>query len=693
MFFFSITLYLYNMKKQNLTEEIYRMRKLMNFDSKEYRDNTTSYDKLFEERLLTHRLIKEQQTEEPELFDWTDGGKYSWSNAKIKSLVKYVESVDTHFNAKYKDTDIYQQMLAWFESNDSKETRDSLKSWLFNDIYYGIPTPSEKVKKKKVKNAGEGNQFDRQLNEKLKTTFETAIKIANNLKINPIKGLKATKQDIVTVLGKLNTEFLEMSKNGILISKDEIMDILDILEPFIIVNDTTYTPINTEIDVTDYIDGETKQPYTDDIISIYNNIGEMYKNIKQKLKNSTSKAGLDVDIDSDDDVLVTVEPAEAIKFRKNVLTELVEVINKGKVQEKSITEISKMFRYVDKIDIFNDASDNVLGWKNKVKVDAIPRMVTGEIPVVQYPLNGDTDKSQNLFPDDGVTLSDGARTAIKAIMGEIKKMIDKQQTVVDGLIEKFPKLKDELELEILSIDFYAYSSTSKVRTRYGTNSKNYSEKNNIALSADRIKAMKLAATNAADRYIPDYVDDITDVLSQSNPNIGPGWNKLDGSYANGQPVPLDSSGYGKMFIDAYKRYEKSTGKKLTPRQFFSNRSTKAAVNASQLLGYKVSQEELSKEYESVYSPFRLATFGVGVTLRLPDVIVMRSEEEEFVVAVTPNLGIKVEVSESFDWKGWSKRTGRKLKKFFKKFKIKKRRKTGGKAIDWSKVCLTCCPKF
>ena len=89
----------------------------------------------------------------------------------------------------------------------------------------------------------------------------------------------------------------------------------------------------------------------------------------------------------------------------------------------------------------------------------------------------------------------------------------------------------------------------------------------------------------------------------------------------------------------------------------------------------------------------MATFGVGVTLRLPDVIVMKSEEEEFIVAVTPNLGISVDVSESFDWKGWAKRTKRKLKKFFKKFKIKKRRKTGGKAIDWSKVCKTCCPKF
>tara|TARA_R110002020_G_scaffold469531_1_gene694627 strand:- start:715 stop:2262 length:1548 start_codon:yes stop_codon:yes gene_type:complete len=37
------------MKKQNLTEEIYRMRKLMNFDSKEFNENTTSEDQLIEE--------------------------------------------------------------------------------------------------------------------------------------------------------------------------------------------------------------------------------------------------------------------------------------------------------------------------------------------------------------------------------------------------------------------------------------------------------------------------------------------------------------------------------------------------------------------------------------------------------------------------------------------------------------------
>ena len=43
------------MKKQNLTEEIYRMRKLMNFDSKEFNENTTSEDKLIEEYFINEQ--------------------------------------------------------------------------------------------------------------------------------------------------------------------------------------------------------------------------------------------------------------------------------------------------------------------------------------------------------------------------------------------------------------------------------------------------------------------------------------------------------------------------------------------------------------------------------------------------------------------------------------------------------------
>ncbi len=49
------------MKKQNLAEELYRMRKLMNFDSKEFNENTTSLDRLVESKILTKMLNEEEE--------------------------------------------------------------------------------------------------------------------------------------------------------------------------------------------------------------------------------------------------------------------------------------------------------------------------------------------------------------------------------------------------------------------------------------------------------------------------------------------------------------------------------------------------------------------------------------------------------------------------------------------------------
>ena len=653
---------------KSLIEERKRMQEIMGFT---YKDN--SHDILSEE-FIKRSLIKEQQTEEPELFDWTNGGKYTWENAKIKSIVKYVESVDTYFNAPYKDNEIYQSMLAWFESNDSTETRKSLKSWLFGDIYYGVPQSSDNQKKKSP--STEENGFDRDLNNKLKDVFVTAIEVAN----------KVNDPNIKTSITKLNTELLEMQKNNILISKDEIMDILYLIEPFIVVNNNSYEPINPDVEKP--IDEKRKE-------KIYKKIKDRYKDVKRNLRD-TKSAGLKVRIDSDDDVLVTVKPEEAIQYRKNVLTELIDVINTGKVAEKNITDISKMFGYVNEIEIFNDASGSVAGWEKDVKTEKIPRMVTGEIPVVQYPANPETEKgteeARDMFPDDGDQLSDKARKAIQLIMKEIRDMINEKEAEVEELRKQHPKIAKDLNIEILSLDLYAYSSTSKVRTAYGSNSKNYSEANNVALAEARINTMKNAAISGAKRYLDGYVDDINDILSQTRPNVGPGWSKLDGVYANGKPVPLDNDSYGKMFMDAYKRYEKSTGKKLTPRQFFGNRSKKSATLASKLAGYKISQQELVGEYENVYSPYRMASFGIGVTLRMPDVFIIDSESENFIVAVTPNLGINIDVDTSFDWKSWGRSTGRKIKKFFRKFKLKPRRPKG-KVIDFSKVCKDCCPKF
>jgi hypothetical protein len=48
-------------RKTNLSEEIYKMRKLINFDPKEYNENVTSYDRLIEEKMIEKYLLKEQK--------------------------------------------------------------------------------------------------------------------------------------------------------------------------------------------------------------------------------------------------------------------------------------------------------------------------------------------------------------------------------------------------------------------------------------------------------------------------------------------------------------------------------------------------------------------------------------------------------------------------------------------------------
>jgi hypothetical protein len=54
-------------RKQNLTEELYRMRKLMNFSSSEFRENSTSYDRLIEESFVKTK-INEQTTNNADPF-------------------------------------------------------------------------------------------------------------------------------------------------------------------------------------------------------------------------------------------------------------------------------------------------------------------------------------------------------------------------------------------------------------------------------------------------------------------------------------------------------------------------------------------------------------------------------------------------------------------------------------------------
>jgi len=90
------------MKKQNLTEEIYRMRKLMNFDSKKFNENTTSLDRLFEQKIISdelkmRKLITEEEKKESELLSFEfNTSRNDFSNPKLKIIERNLKQNNPH---------------------------------------------------------------------------------------------------------------------------------------------------------------------------------------------------------------------------------------------------------------------------------------------------------------------------------------------------------------------------------------------------------------------------------------------------------------------------------------------------------------------------------------------------------------------------------------------------------------------
>lgn len=85
------------MKKQNLTEEIYRMRKLMNFDSKEFNENVTSLEKLSEEIIRVNNLLSEQNVEEQLKITKKKDGDFRVTKGKRRHIGKSSKSGEVDY--------------------------------------------------------------------------------------------------------------------------------------------------------------------------------------------------------------------------------------------------------------------------------------------------------------------------------------------------------------------------------------------------------------------------------------------------------------------------------------------------------------------------------------------------------------------------------------------------------------------
>ena len=657
------------MGKNTLTEEIYRMRKLMGHDSKEYRENVTSFDKLLEEKMIKKYLLKEEDGEDPKFSDWSNGGKVNWENAKLKNIIEYISEVDKYFGGTYLNNPSYTTMMDWFEENDSPNVRNSLKEWMFGDIYYGIKK-SEDVKQTK-KNVVAPDEFDKNLQVELATILDTASKInLTTLNITDSEGTvdKTLTKDIKTLISsrtleKLTKELISLNKGNVFLKKE-------ILEPL-------KTNLNVLISY-----ANNTNPTDDDIYAITDVVDDLlYFNLEEK-----EEIGLDIS-DDDYDVKIDVDADKRIGIKNSLMKKL-----SAEIKTVGEDTYSKLLKRIINIKI-TDEPNELSQFKIEGEQKGIPIMTEGDSEMFQYPPT-DTPEGErnnlgnNFFRDDGTDMGEKAIAGIREQVRLLKKFIDDQDSEVEAQRTE-NGLDEEFKLEVSAIGIFVYSSTSKVRTTYKSKDKSFSEGNNIKLAEDRSSAIENTVRNILKQF---GLDEYNIILASriEKPNTGPGWAKLDGKYADGSDVPITA--YGAMFQEAYKK-----NNKLTPQLFYGNRGNDWAKKASKILGREIPQQELSQEYNDIYGPFRMNLAGISVTLRKPTIVTKEEVGEDYLVIAVPGMGLEFEANEEFSFRDtWDnfKRGVKKLsRKIKKKFKFNPPRRNYNKGPKWDGKLHTGCPKW
>ena len=629
------------MRKQNLAEEIYRMRKLMNFDSKEFNENTTSLDRLIEEKLRLN-LLTEQETdneEPPKFHDWTKGGKFNWESAKIKDIIKYINEVDASIDPGILDKPSYTTMMDWFSANDSNDSRDSLKNWMFGNIYYGIDIP-DKVKQTK-KNVKPEDDFDEELQKNLPTELssfnvdDVLTKITDPEEKKKIDNIKTSN-----ILIKLKKQIDAFNTANVLIPKEDLIPLSDSLNYL-----KSYTSTSDDNENGD-LDGN---------ISVLTDFEKKTQEKKGK--------GMSFDID---DSKIDVDINESVNLKRSLLNKL-----QKEIEEVGIDKYKKLLSKIHTIEI-TDEPQQLNSFMVETKKGPIIKTSESDSVIINYPLSKDSQEERNnlgnnFFEDDGTSLNNTTIKNIEIQIGKLINLVNEKRNEVEQTRKDNNLTKEQFDLKILSFNVFTYSSTSKVRTSYKSKDKTFSESNNIKLAEDRCDIIYnfIKGRIEGNPTLKKMAEDVIYASKAIKPNVGPGWQKLDGKDVLGNDVPL--SQYGKLFQEAYKR-QKDLGKELTPRFFYGSRTQEWANKASKLLGRKISQQELAMEYESTYGPYRMNLAGISVSMVLPELLKSEEIDQDYFVIGVPGLALEFGSDGTFDiTQTWDsiKRGG---KKFVKKVK-------------------------
>jgi len=612
------------------------------------------------------QLLTEQNED---LTDWSQGGKYTWENAKDFGLIiKFVQEVDAKSGGAFLQMEEYKAMMAWFAKNDSKETRASLKAWVFDNIVFGGAKQPE-LNKKDLKK-------DPTLGQDLGTISQALTNLEQIITDPQLYSDTNISNNLKKYIQRLQQEIKAYNAKGL--SFTDSVDVREFIKELMLIGSDVKIVINkiknssntnVKLDKAGDSFWETAQYYSS-VKEILEYFAEIF---------SGEDAGLakilTVDTDGGDlKVDITKSGANLSQIKTNVISSLRKSVIDAQGQ-KALSNFSKAIMAAKSISITNQMSEIKAGWSEYTEITKEATMSDVSSPIFCYPpLNipeGEQRSAmgQSMFADNSISVSSQAETALNAQIQAAAAFIQEYQQKVESI--KAQVNTDVPDMEIISFQYAAYSSTSTVNTKYGK-SKRSNKANNIPLATDRYNAMIAKMKELIENN--DTLNEF-EVEGPSEqfiyPNIGPEWMSVGGKLQDGTQLTIKN--YGPLFQQAYAR-----DPKITPQRFYGLRST----------------PQLKQEYESVYAKYRQSTCAFTIQLRIPELLAKQEVIQDFLVGGTPEMLINVDFPAGVDWTGMKRKFKRGVRKIGTGIKkMGGGSRSGGAPMPVFKGRSTGCPSW
>ncbi len=613
------------------------------------------------------QLLAEQNED---LTDWSQGGKYTWENAKDFGLIiKFVQEVDAKSGGAFLQMEEYKAMMAWFAKNDSKETRASLKAWVFDNIVFGGAKQPE-LNKKDLKK-------DPTLGQDLGTISQALTNLEQIITDPQLYSDTNISNNLKKYIQRLQQEIKAYNAKGL--SFTDSVDVREFIKELMLIGSDVKIVINkiknssntnVKLDKAGDSFWETAQYYSS-VKEILKYFAEMFSD--KEYAGLASKLSIDTDND-DIKVDITKSGANLSQIKTNVISSLRKSVIDAQGQ-KALSNFSKAIMAAKSISITNQMSEIKAGWSEYTEITKEATMSDVSSPIFCYPpLNipeGEQRSAmgQSMFADNSISVSSQAETALNAQIQAAAAFIQEYQQKVESI--KAQVNTDVPDMEIISFQYAAYSSTSTVNTKYGK-SKRSNKANNIPLATDRYNAMIAKMKELIENN--DTLNEF-EVEGPSEqfiyPNIGPEWMSVGGKLQDGTQLTIKN--YGPLFQQAYAR-----DPKITPQRFYGLRST----------------PQLKQEYESVYAKYRQSTCAFTIQLRIPELLAKQEVIQDFLVGGTPEMLINVDFPAGVDWTGMKRKFKRGVRKIGTGIKkMGGGSRSGGAPMPVFKGRSTGCPSW